>query len=232
MLRQTILKILKLNQYKQKQFYVKMINKGDLCFDIGANIGTKSRIFLSLGAKVIAFEPQLNCLKKLKLIKNNNFKFLAIGIGSKDEEKELIVTNNIEIASFSNHFLNYVSNDNLYQQKKEKVIVKKLDTVIKKYGIPNFCKIDVEGYELEIISALSYKIPLIEFEFTGGFISDTIKIIKLLDDKNRRFNYNLNEKHKFELINWKTSEEIITSINNLPKHKLHGNIFVKNNIIP
>ena len=40
-----------------------------------------------------------------------------------------------------------------------------LDEEIKKYGIPNFCKIDVEGYEAEVVSGLSIPLQTLSFEY-------------------------------------------------------------------
>lgn len=216
------------SNYLNKKFYSNLINKNDLCFDIGANKGLKSKMFLSLGANVIAFEPQSSCAKHLNNIKDKNFKFSSVAVGSKDETKNLNIANHIEVATFSTKFINYFKNDSLKWDKTEEVEVKKLDTLIEEYGIPNFCKIDVEGYELEILSNLSHKIPIIEFEFTGGFISNTIEIIEILNKKNTYFNYNLNENPKFELKEWVSAKKMIPIINELPINRLHGNIFVKN----
>ena len=46
-------------------FYSKVIKPGSLCFDVGANIGEKSEIFLKAGASVVAFECQTDCLREL-----------------------------------------------------------------------------------------------------------------------------------------------------------------------
>jgi len=222
------LKALILGNYLNKKFYSELINKNDLCFDIGGNKGLKSKLFLSLGAKVIAFEPQSSCSKYLSTINNESFTYVPIAVGPKDELKNLNIANHIEVATFSNEFIDYFKNDSLKWSEIEEVEVKKLDTLIKDYGIPAFCKIDVEGYELDILSHLSHEIPIIEFEFTGGFISNTNKIIELLDKGNTYYNFNLNENPKFELKKWVDAKEIITIINDLPINRLHGNIFVKN----
>ena len=47
-------------------FYSPFIKKNDLCFDIGANVGRKTDIFLKLGARVIAVEPQPECIHFLQ----------------------------------------------------------------------------------------------------------------------------------------------------------------------
>ncbi|MDD5633944.1 MAG: FkbM family methyltransferase, partial [Candidatus Omnitrophica bacterium] len=58
------------------RFYARFIKKGELCFDIGANIGDRTGVFLKLGASVIAIEPQENCVKRMieKFGKNKRFK--------------------------------------------------------------------------------------------------------------------------------------------------------------
>ena len=214
--------------YKSKLFYSKLINKNDLCFDIGANIGMKSVCFLSLNARVIAFEPQTKCIPYLSQIKNFKFQHYPFGVGSKDETKKLNLANHIEVATFSDQMMNFYSTKSLKWDKTENVIVKKLDTLIEQFGLPNFCKIDTEGFELEIISNLSYTIPLIEFEFVEAFASDTVKIISVLEKDNTLFNYNLNENPKFELKKWVNAKEMIRIFNKLPLNRLHGNVFVKN----
>lgn len=214
--------------FRNKKFYKQLISEGDLCFDIGANLGKKSEIFLALGASVIAFEPQSSCHDVLANIKHKNFSYKPFAVGAKDEEKILQLANHVEVATFSNSFIDYFKNDQLQWNASEIVNVKKLDTLIDTYGVPNFCKIDVEGYEYEILSNLSHNIPLIEFEFTGGFIKETIKIIDLLDKENTQFNYMLNEKPSFQLKNWISGTQIGIIIKNMPIERLHGNIFVKN----
>src|ERR1700691_2125052 len=44
--------------------YAPFISPGDLCFDVGANIGEKTEVFLALGARVVAFEPQPYCARE------------------------------------------------------------------------------------------------------------------------------------------------------------------------
>ncbi|TSE05531.1 MULTISPECIES: FkbM family methyltransferase [Aquimarina] len=217
-----------INKFRQRRFYSKFIKKNDLCFDIGANKGGKSKIYLSLGAKVIAFEPQSICKSYLENIKHTNFTYHLHAVGSKNEIRELQLANHIEVATFSNEFVKYFQNDSLQWKHTEKVIVKKLNTLIESFGVPLFCKVDVEGYELEIFSDLDYTIPMIEFEFTGGFIENTLEIIKLLDKTKTIYNFNLNEKPKFELKDWISCSEMINIVKKLPVHRLHGNIFVKN----
>ena len=50
-------------------FYQQLISEGDIVYDVGANIGNRTKIFSKLASKVIAFEPQQSCARILR----NNF---------------------------------------------------------------------------------------------------------------------------------------------------------------
>jgi FkbM family methyltransferase len=218
-----------ISAYKRRKFYSKLIGKGDLCFDIGANIGSKSKLFLSLGAKVIAFEPQSNCSEKLLQLKKKNakFDFYPFAVGSQNEEKELFLANHSEVATFSKDFVAFFTTETIFWNATEMVPVKTLDTLIKDFGLPDYCKIDTESYEYEILSKLTHTIPIIEFEFTGRYMEDTLKIIDLLTSDDTEFNFILNETQNFKLKKWVNSAVIKTILGGLPKHQLHGNLFVK-----
>src|SRR4051794_3847053 len=57
----------RLKEMKQtREAFSKLVKAGDLCFDIGANIGQKSEALLQLGARVVAVEPQPQCASELK----------------------------------------------------------------------------------------------------------------------------------------------------------------------
>lgn len=224
---QKIKDTLKWQYIRDKLFYKKLIKQGDICFDIGANVGYKSKLFLALGAKVVAIEPQSKCLEDLKKIKHKEFSFVNCGVGAKDEIKDLRLANHSEVATFSQSFIDYFRNENLKWKQKEAVQIKKLDTLINNFGLPNYCKIDVEGYEYEILSELSYQIPIIEFEFTAAFVLETVACIELLNKSTTVYNFNLHERPKFELKHWVNAPEMITILKKLPVDRLHGNIFVK-----
>src|SRR6185312_7284300 len=47
------------------RFYASFMREGDLVFDVGANVGNRTEIFLDLGANVVAIEPQPECVRRL-----------------------------------------------------------------------------------------------------------------------------------------------------------------------
>src|SRR5438094_10022684 len=50
------------------RFYGQFLGPGDLGFDIGAHVGGRVRAWRRLGARVLAVEPQPDCLRVLRLL--------------------------------------------------------------------------------------------------------------------------------------------------------------------
>ena len=48
------------------RFHRALVQEGDLVFDIGANVGDMTALYLELGARVVSVEPQEECLKGLE----------------------------------------------------------------------------------------------------------------------------------------------------------------------
>jgi hypothetical protein len=100
--------------------------------------------------------------------------------------------------------------------------------LIAKFGVPDFCKIDTEGFEFEILTNLNYEIPVIEFEFNEAFINETLLTLDAIHNLGRyEFNFILNEYPTFINKKWSTIIDIKKQIERLPKSRLHGNLFAK-----
>ena len=57
-----------------------------------------------------------------------------------------------------------------------------LDALIDTYGLPRFCKIDVEGYEAEVLEGLTHPIPSVSVEFVSGGLEVAAACIRRLDE--------------------------------------------------
>jgi FkbM family methyltransferase len=215
------------SQKESLRFYKTIISKDDLCFDIGANIGKKSKLFLKCGARVVAFEPQTSCHKMLDKITNLNFTCVKTAIGLKAEERKLHLSDFTEIATLSDKFIASYSSQRCKWTHSETVAVNTLNYSIEKHGLPNYCKIDVEGLEWEVLSNLQYNIPVIEFEFTKEFIEETLKCIQYLSKMGYQFNYSKNNNLKLGFSSWQPQKEFLPIIKQLAAHKIHANIFCK-----
>lgn len=214
-------------------FYKNFIKPGDLCFDIGASYGNRSETFLKLGAKVVAVEPQFMPFRYLKRKFKDSISIENKGVSSENKKMEMIVSSHSALSSFSPDWVNTVSQkrfQGISWDKKIEIDVITLDSLIKKYGIPDFCKIDVEGHELEVLKGLTKSIKYISFEFTiPEFREKVIECINLLSNLGDFLcNFSDGEKLELNLTEWLSKEDFIEFFKNLNDPNLvDGDIYIK-----
>jgi len=220
-------------KHKSINFYKQYIKAGDLCFDIGANVGLRTEIFLDLKAKVISVEPVEESYSKLKekFNSNKNSTILTVAIGSKSETKDIFISNHLEVCTLSEQFIEKYKNQKEHNIKWEEVRTTEiitLDHLIKEYGIPSFCKIDVEGYETEVLKGLSQPLPIISFEYNArlkNLALDCINILSKFDSVS--YNFSPYESMKFSLNKWTNKVDFYSFIDALPEDVKTGDIYVK-----
>lgn len=165
------------------------LEAGMLVFDVGANLGNYSQLFLDKKTKVIAIEPQAYCndFLRLRFKGNADIKIVKCGLGANEEEKDLMVSSAHTLSSFNSEWVKGVNEterfkpSNAVWEKKETIQMRTLDSLIKEYGIPDYLKIDVEGYEKEVLTGLSTKISFVSFEYTiPELAADAIECTNLL----------------------------------------------------
>jgi FkbM family methyltransferase len=137
--------------------YRPFIRPGDLCFDVGANYGCKTEVFLALGARVVAVEPQADCYRELKS-RSPSATAICAGLGSSVGTATLYIDPHRTGSSLRSTWQEA-------GQTQVEVPITTLDRLIEQFGVPAFCKIDVEGSELDVLKGLSHRIPFLSFEF-------------------------------------------------------------------
>ena len=140
---------------KRREFYLQFLNSGDIYYDVGANYGNRIEPIIDDNIKIVAFEPQPKCIKKLKKKFGNKITLITKGLGSKKDTMPMFLARAHTISSLSKDFIKATQESGRFSKykwdKQIQVEIDTLDNIIAKNGIPTFIKIDVEGFETEVL---------------------------------------------------------------------------------
>ena len=209
----------------------KFLNTNDLFFDVGAHLGDKSKELIKNKINVVMIEPQPECLKELKKLYSENpfVTIIPMGLGRSKQKLEMSVNSKQPVIStFAEHWKTGRFSESVWD-KKITVDITTLDELIKKFGDPKFIKIDVEGFEHEVLLGLTKKSGIISFEFASEFIENAYKSIDyLISIGYTEFNYSLGERRKF-YTQWSNANTIKEGLKNNIKEDdlLWGDLYCK-----
>jgi len=219
---------------RMREFYSSLLPRGAMVFDIGANVGTMTRIFSSLGARVVAVEPNADCVRHIVLTSPADaVEVLQAAVSEANGLAVLNVSDRRDkMSSLSKEWREAVSKQNPgyvgIWNRDVTVPTVTLDELVRRYGAPFYIKIDVEGHEERALSGLSGLPPLLSFEFNRAFLESALRALRSALFEDAVFNYTLVDPCQFELPDWVGRAVLEEQIRRLPpKGPGLGDIFVR-----
>lgn len=190
-------------QEAQRNRALSHVKNWRLAIDIGANIGLWSKDLSRFFDHLICFEPNKFCIDYLKKnIDLNKSTINSFALGSKNETKDLLIhSTNSGASSFINKTKTGYDNKSNPVYGEFSVETKTLDVEVKKldnfnYINIDFIKIDVQGFELEVlegaIKTLDNNDPILCIEEDSPNDSQSLKF---LEDQNYEIIDIINKEH-------------------------------------
>ncbi len=213
--------------------YARFVKPGDLAFDIGSHVGDRIGSFRRSGARVVALEPQPDCARVIRHIYRDDpgVTLVEAACGPAPGALTLhINSKNPTVTTASADFVRAADGaggweGQVWDQTIE-VPVTTLDALIATHGRPAFVKIDVEGFEADVIAGLSTPIPALSFEFTTIQRAVALACIeRCIALGYVRFNAALGESQIFVNADWIGGEAIARWLTGLPHAANSGDIY-------
>lgn len=218
-----------------RRFYSQFVSPGDLCFDLGAHVGNRSAALLALGARVVALEPQPLPAAVLRRLYSRRpaFTLLQLAAGGRAGAADMLVSRRAPtVSTLSAGWAAQVGSTpgfaSVAWDARTAVKLTTLDALIAQYGLPVLCKIDVEGYELEVLRGLKHPISLISFEYIPAVMTaalDCMEYLSALGDYT--FNLMESEVPKLALPAWVSAPELAARLGSIPQHARAGEVYAR-----
>lgn len=217
------------------QIYAPFIRPGDLCFDIGAHLGDRVRAWSRLGARVVALEPHPGLMSWLQRWygRQENIVLLEQAVGARPGSANLWVSHlTPSVSTISHEWLAAVRQNRRFAgvrwEEQVPVSVITLDALVAQYGKPAFCKIDVEGAELDVLRGLSQSLPALSFEYIPVVIETALGCMERLNELGEyEYNWRVSEFPRLRSPIWLPAQNMAARLRRMPPDANSGDVYAR-----
>jgi FkbM family methyltransferase len=217
------------------RFYAQFVRPGDLCFDIGAHVGNRLRTLSRLGARVVALEPQPQCMILLRRWYGHhaNIELVEQAVGATHGTRTLFVSERTPtVTTLSREWISVVGTTpgfaGVRWDHDIPVRVTTIDELVARYGEPAFCKIDVEGAELDVLRGLSHPLKALSFEYIPAATDAAVACVDRLGELGRyEYNWSPGELPRLRSSVWLDPAQMADILRRMPMRERSGDVYAR-----
>jgi FkbM family methyltransferase len=218
------------------QCYRPFVCPGALCFDIGAHVGIRIRAWSRLGARIVALEPQPNCMRFLqwRYGKRSAITLIEQAVGAMSGRHAMLVSyRTATVTPLSPVGVATMRPTPLFAadipwESSMPVSVTTLDALIAQYGEPAFCRIAVSGFELEVLEGLTCPLRCLSFAYMPAAIDIALGCLERLECLGPyEFNWNVGECYQLIQETWLSSSQIASRLQDSSRTRFIGEVYAR-----
>ena len=194
-----------------RRMYAPFVAPGDLVFDVGAHLGDRTAAFAALGARVVALEPQPHIVSWLRRLVGGRpgVTVRSSAVGRSEGVARMALSGaHPTVSTLAGSWRSRMQGGNPSFRRVRwddavDVRVTTMDALISEFGMPRFCKIDVEGHEAEVLAGLGRPVEALSVEFVSGGLEVGLACVDRLEAlAPYRYNAVLGEGRRFHFDAW------------------------------
>jgi FkbM family methyltransferase len=226
-------------QRRMRRLYGRFARRGDVVFDIGAHVGNRARALAALGCRVIALEPQPDFARMLRLVfaRRSRIEVVEAAVTGVNGEEWLSVSErNPTVSTTAGGWREARAREpgfgGVEWNRRIRVQTVTADTLIERYGMPSFIKIDVEGGEPAVLDGLSRAVPALSFEYLPGAIDEVracVERLSALAGAGPGYEFNWSPGESYELVSprWLDAVGIVSALAALGPSARSGDVYAR-----
>ena len=193
-------------------FYSQFFQVGDLVFDVGANQGEYSEMYAKEGARVVAVEPNTAFRIRLEaLARICDIRSVFKAVGDAPGTAVLNVCSTPGFSTLVKPGVEWMEELPDYERvdwtHTLEVPVTTLDHLANEFGQPEYVKIDVEGFEINVLKGMTFSPRYLSFEFGARRKKASQECLNHLGARGYRFRPIVGREYRFATRDWMTLAE-------------------------
>ena len=222
-------------QRRLRRLYGHFVTRGDLVFDLGAHAGNRARALAALGCRVVAVEPQPDFARLLRRLfaRVDAVDVVEAAVAATTGRAALSISERTPtLTTLATEWREARLRDPRFAgirwNRTVEVETTTLDTLIARYGMPGFVKIDVEGAEPQVLAGLTQPLRLLSFEYLPGALEHARAVMARLDALGPyRYNWSPGESYRLAAPEWLPADAQRAALESPAARRVSGDVYAR-----